>query len=223
MQAGGRRAGGLLGFDPRQVIAELGLDENQQAQARDIMQSVMGGLREKIGAARAQGPEAMQAAMAEVRASAKSQLSAILDADQRTKFEELTSAAAKNNGARGERRQRKERKPASPADRMARRLGNVMEAMGLSEDEAMILKPKIEEILQLDADTGATAEAERTALEALVKAEGEVDGESIRLRMASLRAVREKQLSTRTELESELRELVTIRQEGVLFLHRVLR
>lgn len=228
--AGGRGRGGIFGFDPRQVIGELGLDEGQQQQAREIMQSVGQGLREKIGAARQQGPEAMKAAMQEVRESVKAQFSAILDEDQRAKFEELTAdpkarGKAQKTGKKGKdgKRAKRDRKPPTPAERMQRRLDNVLSGMAMTEDEQMILEPKIREILQLDADTGATAEAERKALEALVKSEGEVDGEAIRARMDSLRKVRESQQATRSELETELRELVTIKQEGQLFLYRVLR
>ncbi|MHC5020501.1 MAG: hypothetical protein ACYTGX_10380 [Planctomycetota bacterium] len=222
---GGRMAGGrgLLGFDPRQVLGELALSEEQQAQARDIMRDVMGGLREQIGAARQQGPEAMQAAMAEIREKVKAQLSGILDEEQKARFNELTAEGAA--APKGERagRERGRRQPRTPEERMERRLAAVLEAMQLTEDEVMILEPQIKRILKLDADTGATAEAERKALEELLKAEGEVDGDGIRARMAALRKVREEQQEARGELEKELRELVTIKQEGMLFLHRVLR
>jgi len=140
-QMGGGR--GLLGFDPRAVIGELALDENQQAQAKEIMQGAMSGVREKIGAARQQGPEAMKAAMQQIRADVQEQFSAILNEDQRAKFAELTADGGKT-GKRGKnrdqaKRQRRDRTPPTPAERMARRLGNVMEAMSLSEDEPMIL------------------------------------------------------------------------------------
>lgn len=229
-EGGARGRGGLFGFDPRAVIAQLGLDEGQQQQAREIMQSAGKDVREKMKVAREQGPEALKAAMAEVREGVRAQLSAILSEEQRTQFERLTAGSTTDTPAKagaagkgGKTAKRPNREPATPAERMQRRLDGVLTSLALSEDEQMILEPKIREILQLDADTGATAEAERTALEELVKTEGEVDGEAIRARMAALRKVRESQLGTRAELETELRELVTIKQEGQLFLARVLR
>jgi len=98
-----------------------------------------------------------------------------------------------------------------------------MRDLALSEDERLVLESRVRDVLTLDADAGAAAEKERQALEALVRAEGEADGTALRASMDALRQAREANQKRREALEAELRELVTLKQEAVLVLHRVLR
>lgn len=129
-------------------------------------------------------------------------------------------------GGRGERsgpEGRSRRTAATPAERADRRLEGAIRDLGLSEDERLVLEPRIREVVTLDADAGAAAEKERQALEALVQAPGEADAAALRTSMDALRAAREANQKRREALEAELRELVTVKQEAVLVLHRVLR
>jgi Spy/CpxP family protein refolding chaperone len=225
--SGGGFMGRMLGGDPGQLAEQLELNEEQRQQLQQTMRETMGGIREQMQAVRGDR-QAMGQLFAEIREKVQAQIGEILTPEQRSKWEEIRQSAEAQRGARGERGQRgregrRGRGQQSPEERAGRRMQSLLRDLGATEDELLILQPKIEEILQLDADNGSKAQAARVAIQELVKAEGEVDGEALRAKMDTLRKTREAQSEKRAALEQELRELLTIQQEAVLFLHRVLR
>lgn len=138
-------------------------------------------------------------------------------------------------GARGERGEFD--MEAARERRREDRLNRIKEGLGATDDEWMVLRPRIERIQEIDraATTGAIRgrlpladDREPTEIETAIRELYETLGdetattEQINEKLTALRLAREKHAQEIEEAREELRELVTARQEAELVLRGIL-
>ncbi len=102
-----------------------------------------------------------------------------------------------------------------PAEMMKRRLDQIMEQLKPSEDEAAVLKPMIEKILQTRMDQSREMRDLTNGLREAVNAK---DTEKIKSSLANIKAKREANRLKMEAMEKELGELLTLEQEATLTL-----
>ncbi|MBM3238908.1 hypothetical protein FJZ31_21665 [Candidatus Poribacteria bacterium] len=117
-----------------------------------------------------------------------------------------------------ERRQRPEgqqqqRPPMNPAEMMKQRVEQIMKALNPSAEEAAVLKPQIEGLLQTRLDQSRET---RNLLDALRKAIEAKDDAQIEAKLAEVKAKRKEHKANVEKLENELIELLTVKQEAQL-------
>jgi Spy/CpxP family protein refolding chaperone len=117
-----------------------------------------------------------------------------------------------------ERRQRPEgqqqqRPQMDPAEMMKQRVEQIMKALNPSEEEAAVLKPKIEGLLQTRIDQSRET---RNLIDALRKAIEAKDDAQIEAKLSEVKAKRKEHKANIEKLENELIELLTVKQEAQL-------
>jgi Spy/CpxP family protein refolding chaperone len=117
-----------------------------------------------------------------------------------------------------ERRQRPEgqqqqRPQMNPAEMMKQRVEQIMKALNPSEEEAAVLKPKIEGLLQTRIDQSRET---RNLIDALRKAIEAKDDAQIEAKLSEVKAKRKEHKANIEKLENELIELLTVKQEAQL-------
>ncbi|MCI0341980.1 MAG: hypothetical protein L0216_12670 [Planctomycetales bacterium] len=236
MPEGGARGdrGGPIGLSPDELAEKLKLTEDQKPQVQAAVQDLRKGLRDALQGGGQMDPQARVKAVQDAMAALKDRLGAVLTADQKPLLDQLLEEGRGRFGRRlregaagrpgGPERGRPEGGgPRDPAARAENRLQTILTDLKLTEDESLILRPKIEAILRLAGEMRTAADDEVKALETAVQADPQPASEEIKSKMEALRKARAEQDVKRTELEKELRDLVTLRQEAMLLLHRVLR
>ena len=120
-------------------------------------------------------------------------------------------SAQQGGGARGQGGQ--QRRQFDPEQMMDRRIQNIMEELNLPEEEAAVLKPRIESLLRMRMDQsreiGESIEALRQAIDAK-------DAGQIKAKLDEVKAKRKEHREKTETLEKELVELLTLEQEAQL-------
>lgn len=120
-------------------------------------------------------------------------------------------SAQQGGGARGQGGQ--QRRQFDPEQMMDRRIQNIMEELNLPEEEAAVLKPRIESLLRTRMDQsreiGESIEALRQAIDAK-------DAGQIKAKLDEVKAKRKEHREKTETLEKELVELLTLEQEAQL-------
>ena len=109
--------------------------------------------------------------------------------------------------------QREGRRQFDPAEMMKRRVERIMEQLKLSDDEATVLKPEIEGLLQ--TRTKQSSEM-RTLISDLQKAIDAKDNAQMKEKLELVKAKRKGHKAQAEKLEKELVELLTLKQEAQL-------
>ncbi len=228
-----RGGGGALGLSPDELVEKLKLTEEQKPQVQAALQDLGRSMRDAFQGGGPMDPQARIQLVQDALTGLKDRLGTVLTAEQKPLLEQLIEEGRGRLGRRlreggggrpgGPERGRPEGGPRDPAARAENRLQTILSELKLSEDEALILRPKIEAILRLAGEMRTASDDEVKALETAVRADPQPAPEEIQAKMETLRKARAGQDVKRTELEKELRDLVTLQQEAILLLHRVLR
>jgi len=109
--------------------------------------------------------------------------------------------------------QREGRPQFNPEEMMRRRVERVMEQLKLSEEEAVVLKPKIEGIMQTRTKQSTGM---RTLISDLRKAIEAKDDAQMKEKLSLVKAKRKEHKAQAETLERELVELLTVKQEAIL-------
>jgi hypothetical protein len=121
--------------------------------------------------------------------------------------------SAQQQGGRQGRADQQQRRQFDPEAMMNRMMERILGQLSLSEDEAAVLKPKIETILQTRTEQNGEM---RDLMDALQKAIDAKDTEQIKTKLAEVKAKRKEHKAKAEALESELTELLTVEQEAQL-------
>jgi hypothetical protein len=237
----GRRGGGMFGnFDMGfgNIINEwkekLKLDEGQvekiQAIFGEIMEEASGKFMDKLPELMEGGRfnrDRMRKLMQELKpdiekylASAEKKIRKVLREDQLPEFDKAWADLREQvdgflSGERGRGRDRGRR-----GDSTQRMLERILRDLALPEDEAEILKPRIEGILKLQSENRSRFREISDEMRK-VMAEG-ADSTVVKEKIDAWRTEMKKFEETLAAKRSELRELLTYEQEAKLLLYRVL-
>jgi Spy/CpxP family protein refolding chaperone len=222
---GGRDGGGGRKNDPlemlRRISKELGLSEEQQGKIKELGKQSRMEMLKIIEQARATGDFAgVRKQVEKLQKSLIAKAREMLTEEQKTKFD-----AFLKDGREGLRRMLNPnagRRKRSPEEMMRYRLKEIQKALELLPEEAMIIMPKIEEIVKTQGGKVSAYRDQRRQVEALLKSP-DVDEESIDRELALLRKLREEEKNKIEKLQEGLRELLTLKQEAKLVLAGILR
>lgn len=114
---------------------------------------------------------------------------------------------------RRQRPQREGRRQMDPAEMMKRRVERVMEQLKLPDDEAAVLKPEIEGIMQTRTKQSTGM---RTLISDLQKAIEAKDDVRMKEKLELVKAKRKEHKAQAEKLEKKLVELLTLKQEAQL-------
>lgn len=101
----------------------------------------------------------------------------------------------------------------NPEQMMERRMQQIIERLKLSSEEASVLKPKIEALMNLRMEQGREM---RELISNLQKAVDAKDTNNMKASLNAIKAKREEQRKKLEKAESEITELLTIEQEANL-------
>ncbi len=183
-----------------QAKEELGLTDEQVEKMRGVYDEFMQGMMDFRNNP---GDGDFRTRMQEMREKMESQLGEFLTEEQQ---EQLRGMMGRGQRQRGER---------DPAQRDARNLRRAVERMQLTETEAGIVTEAIETMMAKKRELQGTVQEKRRALNEAIDDEASSD-ESIAKLMEEVRVADEEATKGIDAAETELRELLTLRQQGVL-------
>jgi len=205
----------------RRISKELGLSEEQQGQIKELGKQSRMEMLKIIEGARASGDFAgVRKQVEKLQKGLIAKAREMLTDEQKTKFDAFVKGG--REGLRRMMNPKAGRRQRSPEEMMRYRLKEIQKALELLPEEAMIIMPKIEEIVKTQAGKVSAYRDQRRQVEALLKSP-EVDEESIDRELALLRKLREEEKNKIEKLQEGLRELLTLKQEAKLVLAGVLR
>ncbi len=205
---------------------ELGLDDEQMQKLADKGDGYRQEMMEAFGRMREEGfpdRETIQKQMEEFRGRVNEDIRGVLTDEQKAKFDKLLEenggqmpfgggrGFGDGNGTRergGEGRNRNRRRGPSKEDRLKR----IRDALILSEEEAEVIMPIIEKIIDAQIALQRTVPEQRRELEGFLKSGA--DEEAITARLADFRNARKAARDTLEGAQGELLELLTLEQEA---------
>jgi hypothetical protein len=113
----------------------------------------------------------------------------------------------------GQQGQRQGRRQFDPEAMMKQRVDQIMQQLNLSEEESIILKPKIESIMQTRTQQSTEMRTLMSDLRTAVDAKNDAQ---IKAKLDAVKAKRKEHNAQAEKLEKELVELLTVTQEAQL-------
>jgi Spy/CpxP family protein refolding chaperone len=229
--AGGRRGadGGRSrsrSRDPLDILKsvgrELGLSEEQMEGVKRIGKEAQQAMLEAVEKASETGDyDGIKSKTEQIKRQVLEKVRGLLTEEQRAKFESVLRGGREALRG-GMDRRGGGRRGRNPREMMKFRMQEIQKSLNLLPEEAMIIMPKVEEIIKAQAGLMKKLGDQRKQVEELLRTEG-IDEEAILKEVEIFRKLRTDEQTGIEKLQEGLRELLTVRQEVRLVIAGVLK